>query len=96
MQAQDWLTKWRDNDAKLEPTLGTSELTTELAPVSQSLSQAAAVGLDALDALKNHHPLSADAKQKDLDLLKAAEKPQAVLLDKVAPSIELLVNAGGQ
>ena len=87
---------WRDNDAKLQPTLAGSELTAELAPLSQTLSQVAAIGLQALDDLKNHRAVSADQKEKDLQLLKAATKPKAVLLDKVAPSVELLVKASGQ
>jgi hexosaminidase len=93
-EAKDWLTLWRDNDTKLQPSLGGSELTTELVPVSHSLSQVAIVGLQALDDLKNHRAVSADLKEKNLQLLKEAEKPQAVLLDKVAPSVELLVEAG--
>jgi hexosaminidase len=95
-EAQNWLVLWRDNDAKLQPTLTGSELTAELAPLSQSLSQVAAVGLQALDDLKNHRAVSADRREKNLQLLKTAAKPQAVLLDKVAPSVELLVNASGQ
>jgi hexosaminidase len=87
--------RWRDNDAKLQPSLSDSELTQELAPISQSLSQVAGVGLQALDDLKEHRAVSADARDKDLQLLKAAEKPQAVLLDMVAPSVELLVDAAG-
>ena len=92
-QAQEWLTRWRDNDAKLELSLNRSEITQELIPVSQTLSQVASIGLSALDELKTHHALDADEKSKELDLLKAAEKPQAVLLDMVAPSVELLVAA---
>jgi len=95
-EAQNWLVLWRDNDAKLQPTLAGSELTAELAPLSQTLSQVAAIGLQALDDLKNHRAVSADQKEKDLQLLKAATKPKAVLLDKVAPSVELLVKASGQ
>jgi hexosaminidase len=95
-EAQNWLVLWRDNDAKLAPTLGGAELTAELAPLSQSLSQVATIGLQALDDLKNHRAVSADQKEKNLQLLNAAAKPKAVLLDKVAPSVELLVNASGQ
>ena len=95
-EAQNWLVLWRDNDAKLAPTLAGSDLTAELAPLSQSLSQVATIGLQALDDLKNHRAVSADQKEKNLQLLKAAAKPQAVLLDKVAPSVELLVEASGQ
>jgi hexosaminidase len=92
-EAQAWLVRWRDNDAKLQPSLSDSELTQELAPVSQSLSQVAGVGLQALDDLKEHRAVSADARDKNLQLLKDAEKPQAVLLDMVAPSVEILVEA---
>jgi hexosaminidase len=73
--AHEWLVLWRDNDAKLEPSLGRSLLTAELVPVSQSLKQTAEIGLAALAE---------------------AEKPQAVLLQMVAPAVELLVKAPGQ
>jgi hexosaminidase len=95
-EAQLSLTLWRDNDAKLEPSLRASELTAELIPLSKSLSQVAAVGLQALDELKNHRAVSADVREKNLQMLKAAEKPQAVLLDEVVPSVELLVQASGK
>jgi hexosaminidase len=48
-QAHDWLVLWRDNDAKLEPTLTKSDLTAELVPVSQSLHQTAEIGLQAIE-----------------------------------------------
>jgi len=95
-QAHDWLVLWRDNDAKLQSTLGGSEVTAELGPLSHSLSQVAGIGLKALDDLKNRRAVNADEIEKDLQLLKAAGKPKAVLLDKVVPSVELLVNAGSK
>jgi hexosaminidase len=94
-EARDWLMLWRDNDAKLQPLLEHSDLTAELVPLSHSLSQVATLGLQALDDLKDHRAVDGDALQKKLDLLKAAAKPQAVLLDMVAPSVELLVQASG-
>jgi len=94
-KAHDWLEQWRDNDQKLAPQLAASDLTAELIPVSRSLSQVAAIGLEALDDLSNHRPMSAEARQKNLELLKAAAKPQAVLVDKVAPAVALLVKAIG-
>ena len=87
---------WRDNDAKLEPELSSSELTAELSAVSHSLSQVAAIGLQSLDDLKNHRVLSADARAKNMQLLKAAAKPRAVLVDEVASPVELLVNASAK
>ena len=92
-QARAWLTKWRDNDAKLEPALPGSDLTAELIPVSQTLAKVAGIGLDALDAIENHRALSNAAA--DQSALKAAEKPQAVLRDMVAPGVETLVKAAG-
>jgi len=92
-QARTSLTLWRDNDAKLQPTLGRSDLTEELKPVSANLSQVAAIGLEALDNLENHSAMSSDAKQKNLAILKNAEKPQAVLRLMVVQPIELLVQS---
>jgi hexosaminidase len=94
--AQNWLVEWRDNDVKLQPQLQASELTAELSPLSQSVSQVAAIGLQALDDLKNHRVVSADQVGKNLQLLKTAAKPSAVLVDKLVPSVELLVNASGK
>ncbi len=87
---------WRDNDAKLQPELAASELTAELSAVSHSLSQVAEIGLQALDDLKKHRTVSADAREKNIELLKAAAKPKAVLVDKVASPVELLVNASAK
>jgi hexosaminidase len=92
-EARNWLALWRDNDARLQPSLEKSEITAELAPLSRSLSQVAAMGLQALDDLQNHRVADATALQKNLQLLEAAKKPQAVLLDMVSPSVQLLVQA---
>jgi hexosaminidase len=95
-EAQNRLLLWRDNDEKLAPTLAGSELTAELAPLSKSVSEVAAIGLQALDDLQNHRKVSADAKEKKLQLLKAAEKPKAVLVDKLVSPVELLVSASAK
>lgn len=92
-QAKQWLVLWRENDAKLQPLLLKSDLTVDLVPVSHTLAQVATLGLQALDDLENNRAVSADARQQDLALLKTAEKPQAVLVDMVVPSVELLVQA---
>jgi hexosaminidase len=92
-QAREWLILWRDNDAKLQPILPHSDLTAELEPVSHTLNQTAVIGLSALDSLQNHKPLSASVRQQQLSFLKSAEAPQAVLLDMIVPSVELLLNA---
>ncbi len=92
-KAKEWLTLWRDNDAKLSPSLKKSDITAELAPLSQSLSQVAAIGLRALDDLQNHRVPDAATTQNDTQVLKVAEKPQAVLRNMVAAPVETLVQA---
>jgi hexosaminidase len=92
-EARDWLVLWRDNDAKLQPLLGTADLMAELVPVSQTLSATASIGLRALDDIESHRVADNATTQKDAQTLKAAAKPQAVLLDMVAPSVQMLVQA---
>ena len=92
-QAKWWLSLWRDNNAKLEPSLKESDITAELAPLSQSLSQVAAIGLRALDDLQNHRTPDAATTQNDVQILKAAEKPQAILRNMAVAPIEKLVQA---
>ena len=92
-KARQWLTLWRDNDAALQPSLTKSELTAELAPVSRNLARTAAIGLLALDSLQKNRPLNAETQKQEISELKELEKPQAVLLDKIVPGVELLVQA---
>ncbi|MEO6828325.1 MAG: family 20 glycosylhydrolase, partial [Acidobacteriaceae bacterium] len=92
-QARKWLTKWRDNDAKLRPSLDDSSLTKELIPVSQRLRDTATIGLAALDALHSNDTMASDVRQHDMEALKSAEKQEATLMNVVAPSVELLVQA---
>jgi hexosaminidase len=92
-EAREWLVLWRDNDAKLQPSLQRSELTEELVPLSHDLSQVASIGLRALDNLENHSGDNEDLTQSNMQLLKAAEKPEAVLRNMVVPPVEMLVRA---
>jgi hexosaminidase len=88
-QARQWLTLWRDNDAALQPLLPNSELTAELAPLSRNLSQAATIGLSALDSIEKHQPVESAPQQ--LATLKQLEAPQATLLNMIVPGVEELV-----
>jgi hexosaminidase len=92
-QAQQWLMLWRDNDAKLQPTLAKSELTKELIPLSTNLRQVADVGLQALEYLRTNQPSPAEWRSQQLAFLATAQKPEAVLLNMVAPSVVELVQA---
>ena len=94
-QARMWLTLWRDNDARLEPSLENSEITAELTPVSQTLARVSAIGLRALDDLENRRVADGGTTQSDTETLKAAEKPEAVLRDMVVAPVEMLVQAAG-
>ena len=57
-QAREWLTLWRDNDARLQPLLMQSKITEELVPLSRGLNQVAVIGLQALDALENNRAIA--------------------------------------
>jgi hexosaminidase len=92
-QARQRLTLWRDNDAVLQPLLARSSLTLELAPVSLNLSHTAAIGLDALASLQDRRPAAESVRQQQLAELKKMEAPEAVLIDTIVPSVELLVRA---
>lgn len=92
-RAHQWLVLWRENDARLQPLLKRSLLTQDLAPVSRSLSRVAEIGLQALDDLQSHRIVSAEARQRNIDFLDNAAKPQSVLLLMVAPSVRRLVEA---
>jgi hypothetical protein len=65
-----------------------------LSGISRSVSEVAAVGVRALDDLKGHRAVSAEAREKDLQMLKAAGKPQAVLLNELVGPVTVLVKAG--
>jgi len=92
-QTKDQLTLWRDNDAKLQPSLKQSDITAELIPVSQTLAQVSTIGLRALDDLQNHRIADPATTQADTETLKAAEKPQGVLRNMIVSPVEAMVKA---
>ncbi|MBS1803386.1 MAG: family 20 glycosylhydrolase [Acidobacteria bacterium] len=94
--AKQWLTEWRDNDAKLQPTLKNSDITGELGPLSQTVAQVSTIGLRALDDLQSKRAANASAHQSDLQTLKEAKKPQAVLRNMIVAPVEALVQAAGK
>jgi hexosaminidase len=92
-QAQEWLVLWRDNDVQLQPLLPRSDLTKELAPVSTNLHFVSQAGLDAIGYLREHHHAPPTWKARQIAYLKKSEKPQAVLLNMVAPAVLKLLQA---
>ena len=92
-EVRHWLTIWRDNDGRLQLAIEQSFLLRDTAPVSRELSQTAATGLVALDAIEAGRPLSADWFQQQTTLLEEAAKPQAGVMLMVVAPIQKLVNA---
>jgi hexosaminidase len=83
---REWLTLWRDNDARLEPVLARSAPLAENAEISKDLSAIAAVGLQALDG--NH---SAEWVKRQEALLDRAKRAHGELLLSVEPPIRKLI-----
>jgi hexosaminidase len=101
--ARDWtvvrsmLAAWRDNDARVRPTLERHALLQEILPVSANLAKVAAIGLEALDRVEKGTPGSAEWAAAQRATLEAARKPAAELLLMAVPGVESLVTlaAGG-
>lgn len=85
------LTRWRDNDAKLQPLLQSSFLLKEDAALSAALAQLGSTGLQALDYVEHGQSTPADWKVSQLAILEEAKKPKSQLLLMVAPAVQRLV-----
>jgi hexosaminidase len=91
-QMRAWLTRWRDNDTRLKPTLEKSDLLKEDVPVSDALRRLSVLGLEALDYLdRKERPPDAWLAQQQA-FLETLKKPIAELRIAIAPSIEKLVS----
>lgn len=88
-----WFTRWSKNDAQIEPCLSKSFLRVRLTPLSQQLAALGDLGLVSLSNIQTGHPISAEKKQKELDMLKAIEAPHAEMFIVVTPSVRSLVEA---
>lgn len=99
--AKQKLTLWRDNDAKLQPILPKSEITAELSPLSANVSKVAEIGLQALLGTQipegvtppNGVKLSDSERLNAIEIVTKAKQPQAVLLNKIAPGVLVLLQA---
>ena len=94
-QIRNWLTLWRDNDARLQPLLKQSALLQEDVPLSQNLAMVAAAGLQALDYLDRGQAEPELWKTQQLAVMDQAKKPVAGLLLMVVPPVQQLVEAAG-
>jgi hexosaminidase len=88
-----WLTRWRDNDARLAPVIANSALLAEDAEISRDLSAIAEAGLQALDRLQSGQPRDPTWIGEKTALLDRARKPKAELLLSVEPPIRKLIEA---
>ena len=90
---REWLTRWRDNDARLAPVEASSELLADDAEISRELSAVAAAGLQAIDYIQAGQHAPAEWTERQTALLEQAKKPKGVLLLSVEPPIRKLIEA---
>ncbi len=87
------LTRWRDNDTALEPTLEASFLLQETIPLSKDLAAVSTAGLEALDYIDRNARPDAEWLSRQHALLEGAAKPRAELLLMIVPAVGKLVDA---
>jgi hexosaminidase len=90
---REWLTLWRDNDARLAPVLAQSALLAGEAGISKDLSAIASAGLQAIERLQNAAPRSPGWIEQQTALLDRAKRPHGELLLSVEPPIRKLIEA---
>ena len=95
-ELRNWLTAWRDNDAKLRPILEKSALLKDDVALSQNLAMVGAAGLQAVIYLSKseHEPDLWHAQQTAV--IDQAKKPVDGLLLMVADPVQQLVDAAGR
>ena len=91
-QMRMWLTRWRANDAALQPTLAKSFLLQETVPLSQDLSRLGTIGLQALDYIESGKAPAKTWLDEQRVFLESTKKPRAELLIMIVPAVEKLVN----
>jgi hexosaminidase len=91
-----WLTKWRDNDARLQPSLGDSFLLSELESISRKVSNYATAGLQALDWLEAARRPPESWTGEQASLLQQVDRPDAELLIMILPGVRRLVEGANQ
>jgi hexosaminidase len=95
-QIRNWLTLWRDNDAKLNPLLSQSLLLRDDVTLSQNLSALGTAGLEALDYFDKSQAPPDSWKTQQLALTAQAAKRSDDLLLMVAAPVQQLVEASAR
>jgi hexosaminidase len=85
------LTRWRDNQTRLEPLLESSFLLKEADGVSRNLASVSAAGLRALDYMESGQQAPKEWKVEQLALIEQAKKPSAQVLLMIAPAVQKLI-----
>ncbi|MEO8167978.1 MAG: family 20 glycosylhydrolase [bacterium] len=88
-----FLKSWSENDVKLQPTIAGNELLSGVGPLSQDLSDVAAIGLRLVDRFNANTKLSDDDAMNIVTVLEKAGKQKAALLLMIVPSITKLYTA---
>ncbi len=94
-----YLMMWRDNDARLKPLLQRSSLLAELAPVSETASKLATIGLDALAYIEKHQaPPSVWTQQQDafINGIATNRRPPAEVVIVIADPVRKLVELASE
>ena len=86
-----WLTKWRDNDARLKPVLEHSALLSEVAPLSAAVSHLAEVGLKALDYIDSRQRAPEAWVNQQRAFVGSLKGGHAELLISIVPAIERMI-----
>ncbi len=87
------LARWQINDQQLAPLIESNALLQEAAPLSRNISLVAGAGLQATAYLEANRHVPAAWRQRQLDMLREALKPQAELLNMIVAPVQKLVEA---
>jgi hexosaminidase len=87
------LSTWQENSAQAKPLIEQSSLLREIAPVSDTIAELCARGVQALEFLASRQKPPEAWSKECAALLDKAEKPQAETLIAIAPSIKKLIAA---
>ena len=86
------LVTWRDNHARLLPTLGGARQAQDIRTLSERLAAASTIGLAALDALERKQTLPAADVARYTRELTAAAAPRAAVMTPAIPAIQKLID----
>ena len=92
-EIRTWLIRWQNNQSELLPIAERSFLLKEVIPLSQSLTQVASIGLQAMDDLDRGESPGDAGKAQELAVLQQAQQQKAQLLLTIVPPIQKLVEA---